>query len=110
MCQINIDKYLLARYKQGGRTLPDVDCYGLVLEFFRNELKINLPLEQSITDISQAPEGEKNFKKIVKYAEVTEKNLERDKIYFFSTLWNCYRQKNSTYKQKRCCIAIHRHD
>ena len=69
MCQINIDKYLLARYKQGGRTLPDVDCYGLVLEFFKNELKINLPLEQSITDISQAPEGEKNFKKIVKYAE-----------------------------------------
>ena len=53
MCQINIDKYLLARYKQGGRTLPDVDCYGLV----------------------------KNFKKIVKYAEVTEINLERDKIY-----------------------------
>ena len=48
MCQINIDKYLLARYKQGGRTLPDVDCYGLVL---------------------------------VKYAEVTEINLERDKIY-----------------------------
>ena len=43
MCQINIDKYLLARYKQGGRTLPDVDCYGLVLEFFKNELKINLP-------------------------------------------------------------------
>ena len=81
MCQINIDKYLLARYKQGGRTLPDVDCYGLVLEFFKNELNINLPLEQSITDISQAPEGEKNFKKIVKYAEVTEKNLERDKIY-----------------------------
>ena len=73
MCQINIDKYLLARYKQGGRTLPDVDCYGLVLEFFKNELKINLP--------SQAPEGEKNFKKIVKYAEVTEINLERDKIY-----------------------------
>ena len=70
MCQINIDKYLLARYKQGGRTLPDVDCYGLVLEFFKNELKINLPLEQSITDISQAPEGEKNFKKIVKYAEL----------------------------------------
>ena len=69
MCQISIDKYLLARYKQGGRTLPDVDCYGLVLEFFKNELKINLPLEQSITDISQAPEGEKNF------------NLERDKIY-----------------------------
>ena len=67
MCQINIDKYLLARYKQGGRTLPDVDCYGLVLEFFKNELKINLPLEQSITDISQAPEGEKN--------------LNRDKIY-----------------------------
>ena len=77
----NIDKYLLARYKHGGRTLPDVDCYGLVLEFFKNELKINLPLEQSITDVSQAPEGEKNFKKIVKYAEVTEKNLERDKIY-----------------------------
>ena len=51
MFQINIDKYLLARYKQGGRTLPDVDCYGLVLEFFKNELKINLPLEQSITDI-----------------------------------------------------------
>ena len=51
------------------------------LEFFKNELKINLPLEQSITDISQAPEGEKNFKKIVKYAEVTEINLERDKIY-----------------------------
>ena len=66
MCQINIDKYLLARYN---------------LEFFKNELKINLPLEQSITDISQAPEGEKNFKKIVKYAEVTEINLERDKIY-----------------------------
>ena len=47
MCQINIDKYLLARYKQGGRTLPDVDCYGLVLEFFKNELKINLPLDNS---------------------------------------------------------------
>ena len=92
MCQINIDKYLLARYKQGGRTLPDVDCYGLVLEFFKNELKINLPLEQSITDISQAPEGEKNFKKIVKYAEVTEINLERDKIYLcgFYTKNNFY--------------------
>jgi NlpC/P60 family. len=81
MCQINIDKYLLARYKHGGRTLPDVDCYGLVLEFFKNELKITLPLEQSITDVSQASEGEKNFKKIVKYAEITEINLERDKIY-----------------------------
>lgn len=81
MCQINIDKYLLARYKQGGRVLPDVDCYGLVLEFFKNELKINLPLEQSVTDVSQAPEGEKNFKKFVKYDEITEKNLNRDKIY-----------------------------
>ena len=40
MCQINIDMYLLARYKQGGRVLPDVDCYGLVLEFFKTELKI----------------------------------------------------------------------
>ena len=114
MCQINIDKYLLARYKQGGRTLPDVDCYGLVLEFFKNELKINLPLEQSITDISQAPEGEKNFKKIVKYAEVTEINLERDKIYlcgfYTKNLWNCYRQKNSAYQQEWCCDAIHRHD
>ena len=89
MCRINIDKYLLARYKQGGRTLPDVDCYGLVLEFFKNELKINLPLEQSITDISQAPEGEKNFKKIVKYAEVTEINLERDKIYLLPDV-DCY--------------------
>lgn len=29
---IDVSKYLSGRYVEGGRTWPDVDCYGIVLE------------------------------------------------------------------------------
>lgn len=79
MYQINIFKYLNIKYKFGGRKYPYLDCFGLVMCFYRDELNIQLPLEQSICDAST--DNENILKQKVKYTEVKECDICNNRIY-----------------------------
>lgn len=67
-----IDRYLAVRYKLGGREYPLLDCWGLVLAFYRDELGIILPLEEAICDSASAYIGETDVKSKIAYIEKEE--------------------------------------
>lgn len=50
----HIDDYLLIRHTPGGRKFPDLDCWGLVLDYYREQLGVTLP---EYTDLAQSSMG-----------------------------------------------------
>lgn len=40
---MNIEKYIGIPFKNGGRSLKGIDCYGLIWLIYKNELGIELP-------------------------------------------------------------------
>lgn len=52
------NQYVGIPYKPGGRDMNGLDCWGLVLLFFREQLAITLPdWEKSLNDIKQMTTG-----------------------------------------------------
>ena len=98
MSQIDITKYLRIRYKFGGRDYPNLDCFGLVMCFFRDELGIELPLDKSICDATS--ENENLVKKSVKYKQVNECDLCDNKAYIA-----CFYGDG---KFRHCGVVIHK--
>ena len=77
MYQVN--KYLVCQYRYGGRNFPYLDCWGLVLNFYKNELNIDLPLNESVKDMSA--DVENTTKRQIKYCEIKESDLCADTVY-----------------------------
>ena len=53
-----IDHYLSVKYQTGGRVFPNLDCWGLVITFFRDELGIDIPLTKSLASQKNSREIE----------------------------------------------------
>lgn len=79
MYQIDLTRYLRIKYKFGGRDYPNLDCFGLVMCFYRDELGITLPLDKSICDATS--ENENLVKEKIKYRQVKEQELCDNKMY-----------------------------
>ncbi len=74
-----IDRYLSVKYQAGGRVFPNLDCWGLVITFFRDELGIDIPLTKSLASQKNSKEIETEIKSKIIYNEV--KNPSKDSIY-----------------------------
>ena len=47
-----IDDYLLIKHTHNGRVYPRLDCWGLIVDFYRENLKINLDEHTDLTQKS----------------------------------------------------------
>lgn len=74
-----IDRYLSVKYQTGGRVFPDLDCWGLVITFFHDELGIDIPLTKSLASQKNSKEIETELKSKIIYNEVNEPN--KDSVY-----------------------------
>ena len=96
MYQVN--KYLVCQYRYGGRNFPYLDCWGLVLNFYKNELNIDLPLNESVKDMST--DVENTTKRQIKYCEIKESDLGADTVYIA-----CFYCNN---KLKHCGVVVNK--
>ena len=74
-----IDRYLSVKYHAGGRVFPDLDCWGLVITFFRDELGIDIPLTKSLASQKNSKEIESEIKSKIIYSEIRKPN--NDSVY-----------------------------
>lgn len=63
---MSFDKYVGFKYREKGRVAPDLDCYGLVRLFYKEELKIDLP---SFDENYEATDDERITDLIAQYKE-----------------------------------------
>lgn len=93
-------RYLVCQYAVGGRKYPNLDCWGLVIEFYRAELNINLPLEEGIKSSTEAYKVENEVKSQIHYVEVDKPS--KDKVYVV-----CFYTSNS--RLTHCGIYLNNH-
>lgn len=70
MADVDVSKYVGMRFEKGGRGPESWDCYGLLREFYKVELGIELPLHCGYSDVMTPDSAEAIQRGLVDWSPV----------------------------------------